>query len=95
MKYIVKGTDETVVNVDILGEIRIVGEKVELEEEVAAPFVEAGTLELSDDQSVVLEEGEVIETKGEDSEVAITEDEGVDNEATGEEVAEGEEGEVA
>lgn len=45
-EYIVKGVDETVENVDILGEVRKVGDVVELAPEVAAPLVEEGKLEL-------------------------------------------------
>ncbi len=45
MKYVVKGSDETVVNVDILGELRSVGDVVELDEAAALPLVEDGKLE--------------------------------------------------
>lgn len=51
MKYIVKGSDETVVNVDVLGEQRSVGEAVELDEAVAAPLVEEGKLILATEES--------------------------------------------
>lgn len=79
MRYIVKGSDESVVNVDILGEIRLVGEKVELGEEAAAPFVEAGTLELVGEDEQVAEE------------VATTEDEKVASKANEVDEEEGEE----
>lgn len=44
-QYIVKSADETVENVDILGDVRKVGDIVELEAEAAAPLVEEGKLE--------------------------------------------------
>jgi len=47
-EYVVKGADETTENVDILGVIRSVGEKVSLPDEEAKPFVEAGALVLDD-----------------------------------------------
>lgn len=40
------GADATVVNVDILGNLRSPGDMIELSVEEAAPLVEAGTLEL-------------------------------------------------
>lgn len=46
MKYIVKGSDESVENVDILGEVRKVGDVVVLDERDAAPLVEEGKLEV-------------------------------------------------
>ena len=49
MKYIVKGSDESVENVDILGEVRKVGDVVELEEESATPLVEEGKLAVFED----------------------------------------------
>lgn len=42
--YTVTGYDDTVKNVDILGELKYVGDTVELTEDVAAPLVEAGKL---------------------------------------------------
>ena len=48
-KYTVKGSDETVVNVDVLGEQRSVGDVVELDEAVATPLVEEGKLEVFND----------------------------------------------
>jgi hypothetical protein len=41
----VKGADETVENVDILGEVRKVGDVLEMSEEEAAPLVAEGKLE--------------------------------------------------
>ena len=67
MKYIVKGSDESVENVDILGEVRKVGDVVELEEESATPLVEEGKLELVGDESKV--ESEPGEATGGDAEV--------------------------
>lgn len=52
MIYEVKGSDETVENVDILGEVRKVGERIELDEEVAAPLVEEGKLEFVEEKIV-------------------------------------------
>lgn len=46
MQYKVMGADATVVNVDILGNLRSPGDVIELSVEEAAPLVEAGTLEL-------------------------------------------------
>lgn len=42
--FTVKGYDETVENVEILGEIKQVGNVVELDEETAAPLVAEGKL---------------------------------------------------
>ena len=51
MRYRVKGADESVENVDILGEVRKVGDEIELEAEVATPLVEEGKLEFVGEES--------------------------------------------
>ena len=72
MFYKVLGSDESVENIDILGEVRKVGDIIELDEETAASLVEEGKLELdnvqiADDQNDSPVE-EVTPTKvGEDS----------------------------
>lgn len=57
--YTVTGYDETVENVEILGEVKQVGATVELDEETAAPFVEEGKLVPLDGVSDSQETGEV------------------------------------
>lgn len=64
MIYEVKGSDETVENVDILGEVRKVGERIELDEEVAAPLVEAGKLDVIGDQNNTPEKVEETDGSG-------------------------------
>ena len=49
-KFVVKGADETVENVEILGSVYTPGTIVELEEEAVASLVEEGKLALAEDQ---------------------------------------------
>mgnify|MGYP001560335739 CR=1 FL=1 len=73
-EYIVKGADESVENVDILGELRKVGDVVELAPEAAEPLVAEGKLELRPEvkrYTVVGVEGEKANIKGIDYDCGI------------------------
>jgi hypothetical protein len=51
-KFVVKGYDATVENVDILGEVRKVGDIVELTDEQALSLVQSGKLEEVKEETV-------------------------------------------